>query len=109
MAEIITVALPADLPENWAIGETVAPEGADVGLSQQHGYNYLMEQVNNAQTAATELETNLEGANAQLEALSEQMQNAGSFELMETSIPLEDRRPRTLYGLILQNYGGEDI
>lgn len=43
--------LPADLPENWTIGQTVAPAGSDVGLSQQHGYNYLMEQVNAAQEA----------------------------------------------------------
>lgn len=43
--------LPANLPENWTIGQIVAPAGADVGLSQQHGYNYLMEQVNAAQEA----------------------------------------------------------
>ena len=29
----------------------MAPAGADVGLSKQHGYNYLMEQVNAAQEA----------------------------------------------------------
>lgn len=51
----ITVSLPADLPEDWVENETVAPEGQSVGLSQQHGYNYLMEAVNNAQTAASEL------------------------------------------------------
>ena len=43
--------LPADLPENWSIGQIVAPAGADVGLDQQHGYNYLMQQVNAAQQA----------------------------------------------------------
>lgn len=51
----ITVPLPADLPTNWVYGQTVAPDGSDVGLSQQHGYNYLMEQVNAAQQAAEEL------------------------------------------------------
>ena len=51
----ITVNLPADLPEDWAENQIVAPEGQSVGLSQQHGYNYLMEAVNNAQTAASEL------------------------------------------------------
>ena len=51
----ITVNLPADLPEDWAENDIVAPEGQSVGLSQQHGYNYLMEAVNNAQTAASEL------------------------------------------------------
>lgn len=43
--------LPADLPEDWTSGQTIAPAGADVGLSEQHGYNYLMEQVNAAQRA----------------------------------------------------------
>ena len=48
----ITVPLPADLPTNWVYGQTVGPNGTDVGLSEQHGYNYLMTQVNAAQTAA---------------------------------------------------------
>ena len=51
----ITVNLPADLPEDWAENDIVAPEGQSVGLSQQHGYNYLMEAVNNAQTAASQI------------------------------------------------------
>ena len=51
----ITVNLPADLPEDWAENDIVAPEGQSVGLSQQHGYNYLMEAVNNAQTAANQI------------------------------------------------------
>lgn len=48
----ISTPLPADLPDNWTTGQTVAPTGAEVGLSEQHGYNYLMEQVNAAQEAA---------------------------------------------------------
>ena len=51
----ITVPLPADLPENWSYGQTVAPNGSEAGLSEQYGYNYLMEQVNAAQQAATEI------------------------------------------------------
>ena len=51
----ITVSLPADLPEDWEANDIEAPDGADAGLSEQHGYNYLMEQVNHAQTAAAEL------------------------------------------------------
>lgn len=42
-------ALPADLPENWQAEQIVAPTGEEVGLSHQHGYNYLMEMVNRAQ------------------------------------------------------------
>lgn len=45
------IPLPADLPENWTSQQTVAPTGAEVGLDEQHGYNYLMRQVNNAQKA----------------------------------------------------------
>lgn len=51
----ITVSLPADLPEDWAENQIVAPEGQSAGLTQQHGYNYLMEQVNNAQEAITQV------------------------------------------------------
>lgn len=43
--------LPADLPENWQPNQIVAPNGTDVGETEQHGYNYLMEQVNNAHEA----------------------------------------------------------
>lgn len=46
------IPLPADLPENWTSGQIIAPTGAEAGLDEQHGYNYLMKQVNNAQKAA---------------------------------------------------------
>lgn len=49
------IPLPADLPENWTSGQIIAPTGAEAGLGNQHGYNYLMKQVNNAQKAATAL------------------------------------------------------
>lgn len=45
------IPLPADLPENWTSGQIVAPTGAEAGMDEQHGYNYLMKQVNNAQKA----------------------------------------------------------
>lgn len=45
------IPLPADLPENWTFGQIIAPTGAEAGLDNQHGYNYLMRQVNNAQKA----------------------------------------------------------
>lgn len=47
----ISSPLPADLPENWVWGQTVAPNGADAGLSEKHGYNYQSQQINAAQTA----------------------------------------------------------
>ncbi len=51
--------LPADLPEDWTSGQIVAPSGADAGLSEQHGYNYLMAQVNAAQRAANAINERL--------------------------------------------------
>lgn len=47
--------LPADLPENWTDSQYVSPGGTEVGLSAQHGYNYLSRQVNAAQKAASEI------------------------------------------------------
>lgn len=47
--------LPADLPTNWQNGQIVAPAGTSVGLTQQYGYNYLMTQVNAAQTAVNQI------------------------------------------------------
>ncbi len=49
------IPLPADLPENWTSGQIIAPTGAEAGMDEQHGYNYLMKQVNNAQRAAKAL------------------------------------------------------
>lgn len=43
--------LPADLPENWQQGQIVSPNGTDVGLTKQHGYNYMAEQINDTQEA----------------------------------------------------------
>jgi len=43
--------LTADLPENWNPGQIVAPNGVDVGLPEQYGYNYLMAAVNSARRA----------------------------------------------------------
>lgn len=51
----ITTPLPADLPTDWVYGQTIGPQGTDVGLAQQYGYNYLMQQVNAAQQAATQI------------------------------------------------------
>lgn len=51
----ITTPLPADLPTNWTYGQTIGASGTDVGLTVQHGYNYLMQQVNAAQQAATQI------------------------------------------------------
>lgn len=51
--------LPADLPENWTQGQTISPNGTETGLTEQHGYNYLMKQVNNTQTEVNNVNTAL--------------------------------------------------
>lgn len=51
----IKTPLPADLPEDWTAGQIVAPDGASVGLTEQHGYNYLMKAVNRAQSGVNEV------------------------------------------------------
>lgn len=55
--KIVSVPLPHDLPENWNDNQYVSPEGTEVGLTEQHGYNYLMKQVNATQQAAQELDS----------------------------------------------------
>lgn len=88
----ILESLPADLPEDWTAGQIVAPTGEEVGLSHQHGYNYLMQMVNRAQR----------GVNAVREVIAGGI--GGGFVEMRTSIPVTDRKPETLYGLILADY-----
>lgn len=64
----IATPLPADLPTNWAMNQIVSPNGTEVGLTQQHGYNYLSNAVNQAQA----------GVNTLNEA----------FEDLETAVPM---------------------
>ena len=78
----LTSPLPADLPENWSLGQIVSPAGTDVGLTQQHGYNYLMEQVNAAQDAANTI--------------------GQAFENLATTQDLEDFIDDDLPGIIQQ-------
>lgn len=59
MGNIITPVLPHDLPENWNDTQYVSPGGTEVGLTEKHGYNYLMKQVNNSQKAINELDAEM--------------------------------------------------
>lgn len=77
MENPITTPLPADLPENWQTSQIVAPDGADAGLSEQHGYNYLMRQVNAAQ----------EGVNTLGEALEDAASLDSTGKLAQEEIP----------------------
>ena len=55
MAKITQPNLPADLPEDWNNSQYVSADGLVAGLTTKHGYNYLMEQVNDAQKAVNTL------------------------------------------------------
>ena len=87
----IPTPLLADLPEDWVVDQIVAPTGEEVGLSEQHGYNYLMAKVNEAIQAINDLNEGFEDI-------------PGGFIEMETSLPVGDRVENTLYGLILVDF-----
>lgn len=94
----ITVSLPADLPENWTAGQTLAPGGEEAGLTMQHGYNYLMQQVNAAQTALLQIAAYFPNLKT--------MTDGGGFIVMAENIPTADRQPDTLYASIARDYSG---
>lgn len=93
----ITVNLPADLPEDWAENQIVAPEGQSAGLTRQHGYNYLMEQVNNAQTAANEIGVAFAGL------------APGGFGLGTVAVNIPDLNDATKNGWYMNGAGGEAV
>ena len=45
----ISKVLSADLPVDWTNEDYISSDGEEVGLTVQHGYNYLNEQINEAQ------------------------------------------------------------
>lgn len=67
--------LPADLPTNWTQGQIISPNGTEVGLSEQYGYNYLNEQVNNTQTEVNSLGTAQTNTQQQVNTLNTQVGN----------------------------------
>ena len=91
----ITVPLPADLPENWTEGQTVAPDGTDAGLTKQHGYNYLMAQVNAAQEALQQVADYFPNLST--------TEDGGGFIQYTGQFPVSTK-PNTLYGETLADY-----
>lgn len=96
----ITVPLPADLPTSWQPMDIVPPDGDLAGLPEQYGYNYLMQQINAAQTALGQVAS-------YYPQLTPETENGG-YVPMEQSIPPQSRRPRTLYGMILDDFRGKE-
>lgn len=64
--------LPADLPENWTQGQIISPNGTEVGLTEQHGYNYLMGQVNNTQAAVNTLDATVSDISEGLNSVAQE-------------------------------------
>lgn len=95
----ITIPLPADLPTNWQPLETVPNAGPLLGRPEQYGYNYLMEQVNAAQQALVQV-----GEYIPQLALDAEI---GGYILMLHPLPLQSRRPNTLYGLVLDDFSAQ--
>ena len=73
----LSTTLPADLPTGWTNGQIIAPSGSSVGLATQYGYNYLMQQVNAAQSAANTI-------NAAFDDLATEEQLPANTEIVYT-------------------------
>lgn len=82
--------LPADLPENWTRGQFVSPNGTETGLTEKHGYNYLMKQVNNTQTEVNNINTALTDV-AQQETVDEIKNKIGTESDADTQPTLFGR------------------
>ena len=93
--------LPADLPENWTDSQYVSPGGTEVGLTPQHGYNYLNRQVNAVQKAAKEIDAAFEDL-APLDPETKKIPK-GSFPE-----DLGDYQPKTESLPLSQNLGMND-
>ena len=87
--------LPADLPENWTSGQIISPNGTEVGLDAKHGYNYLMKQVNAAQTGVNTLnddmtgvaqESTLQGVKTDVEALGISAAKETTLQTVKTNV-----------------------
>ena len=89
--------LPADLPENWQTNEIISPEGTEVGLTPQHGYNYLMKQVNDAQKSINNI----------VSAFGDVAQQSTSLDILNKIGNPTDTRNDTIFGK--QNNANEFI
>lgn len=87
--------LPADLPEDWTSNQKITPNGTEVGLTPQHGYNYLMKQVNDAQTEINNIGTTIE------EALTDVAKEASVQEIITSIGETDDTGGSTVAGTVM--------
>lgn len=87
--------LPADLPEDWTSNQKISPNGTEVGLSEQHGYNYLMKQVNDAQNEINNIGTTIE------EALTDVAKEASVQEIITSIGETDDTGGSTTAGTVM--------
>lgn len=87
--------LPADLPEDWTSNQKISPNGTEVGLSEQHGYNYLMKQVNDAQTEINNIGTTIE------EALTDVAKEASVQDVITSIGETDDTGGSTTAGTVM--------
>lgn len=87
--------LPADLPEDWTSNQKISPNGTEVGLSEQHGYNYLMKQVNDAQNEINNIGTTIE------EALTDVAKEASVQEIITSIGETDDTGGSTTLGSVM--------
>ena len=91
--------LPANLPENWTQGQTISPNGTETGLTEQHGYNYLMKQVNNTQTEVNNINGALPDV-AQQETVNEINNKIGTESDADTQLTLFGRIAKVLKAVL---------
>lgn len=89
MASIVNPNLPANLPTNWTNTQYISANGTEVGLSAQHGYNYLMQQVNAAQgavnTLATQAQSDISGLQNEVDQATQDIEQLQSSSANATA------------------------
>lgn len=89
MASIVNPNLPANLPTNWTNTQYISANGTEAGLSAQHGYNYLMQQVNAVQgavnTLATQAQSDISGLQNEVDQATQDIEQLQSSSANATA------------------------
>lgn len=74
--------LDYQLPTDWKADQIIAPNGADVGLPENYGYNYLMDAVNHLLAAVNAISAAFPGLSVTVDL--------GSSEAVKGVLPIEN-------------------